>query len=47
MTPTEREYFIAVLKVLLNIDDIAVMKYTIESLLESLEENQLLDDEED
>jgi hypothetical protein len=38
MTPQDREYVIAALKVLLNINDIDVMKYTIESLIEKIED---------
>ncbi len=36
---TNKNHLIAILKVLLNIDDIQVMKYTIESLVEELEDS--------
>ncbi len=39
MTPKDRDYIIEALKVLLNINDIDVMKYTIESLIETIEDS--------
>jgi hypothetical protein len=35
----DKKYLIKILKVLLKIDDIEIMKYTIESIIEELEEN--------
>lgn len=39
MTRSEQEYLIRALKILLQIDDIKVMKYTIESLLDKIEDS--------
>ena len=38
----KKTHLIAILKVLLEIDDIQVMKYTIESLIEELEDSNVL-----
>lgn len=40
MTSSEREKVIKVLKVLLAINDFEIVKYTLESLVEELEDNQ-------
>ena len=46
MNQSEKKYLIEALKVLLKIDDINVMKYTIESLLEKIEEDESEDDKD-
>ncbi len=38
-----RKYLIAVLKTLLKVDDLMVMKYTIESIIEELEDSNIED----
>lgn len=40
-TSSKKAHLIKILKVLLNIDDIQVMKYTIESLIEELEDSNI------
>ena len=42
---TNKSNLIAILKVLLSIDDIQVMKYTIESLVDELEDSNNNDDD--
>lgn len=39
MTRSEKEYLVRALRILLQINDIKVMKYTIESLLDKLEDS--------
>ena len=38
-----KEYLIRVLRVILNTNDLEIVKYTIESLIEELEESKIID----
>jgi len=38
-----KKYLVSVLKVLLNINDLEIMKYTIESLIEDIEDSDISD----
>jgi len=38
-----KEYLVSVLKVLLKINDLEIMKYTIESLIEDIEDSDISD----